>query len=827
MKISLNWIKEFTDVKLGVDELVEKIGAQLGAVEEVVNLGERYKGIVVVKVITSEKHPNADKLHICKIDDTKVVKGVKRDENGLVQVVCGAPNVRAGMLAAWLPPGTTVPSSLGEAPFVLESRDIRGVKSNGMLASAHELAISDDHSGIVEIQPQDAKPGDDFAKTYKLDDYIIDIENKMFTHRPDCFGILGVAREVAGITHKAFQSPGWYKTPLKLNVEEPDLPLKIDNNLPKLVPRFTAVVVRTGHNGPSPLWLQTYLSRVGLRPINAVVDITNYFMYLTGQPLHVYDYDKLAALSNGPVSLETRLSKKGEKLKLLSGKEITFQDTTTILITSHDKAVGIGGVMGGAETEVDENTKKIVLECANFDMYTIRKTAMSLGLFTDAVTRFNKGQSSLQQDRVLIRAVAEVCKLAHGSVASEMIDKHVSPDYPKSIRVSAKFINDRLGEKLSPAKIASLLENVEFKVMKMRAGNLAVTPPFWRTDIEIPEDVVEEVGRLYGYDHLSLELPKRNIKPAKRNDLLDIKSQIRSVLSEAGANEVLTYSFVHGNLLGKVDQDHDQAFRLSNALSPDLQYYRMSLLPSVLERIHPNVKAGYKEFVIFELNKAHNKLEADQHEKVPKESNNLALVVATDSDNQNGAAYYQARNYLDYLAKSLGVDLRYEPFTEPPDYPAGKPFDYKRAARVYLAKSDKILGVVGEFKPEVKSGLKLPAYTAGFEIAIGSLRGTKINGYTKLSRYPSVQQDISLKVPTKTPYGEIYNLLLEQLEAIEDVKFAFEPLDIYQGEDKAHKNLTFRLTIASYEKTMTAPEVNKLLDYLAAKAHEKFGAERI
>ena len=827
MKVSLNWVREFTHVDLSVDELVKKIGAQLGAVEEVIDLGKRYQGIIIAKVVSCEKHPNADKLSVCLIDDGGKVKKVERNKDGLVQVVCGAPNVKAGMMVAWLPPGSTVPSSHDKEPFVLEARELRGVVSNGMLASASELAISDDHSGIVELNPHGGKPGDDFADTYKLNDYIIDIENKMFTHRPDLFGQLGVAREIAGITGHKFISPAIYSSKQK-TPGSGSLKLEVVNKAGNMVPRFVAQVFEDVDVWSQFVWMQTYLSRVGIRSINNIVDITNYYMMLTGQPLHAYDYDKLLKVSGKKsASLESRMSKKGEKLKLLNGKEVIFEDDTTILITSGDVPVGIAGVMGGTDTEVDENTKNIVLECATFDMYSIRRTSMKYGLFTDAVTRFNKGQSPLQNNAVVGWATPSIVNIAGGKPG--MICDVGSPKLPKMVRVSSKFVNERLGLDLGADVMQKLLQNVEFDVERPdNKDELRVTPPFWRTDIEIAEDIVEEVGRLYGFDHLPLELPTRSVAPTAPDTMLSLKQRIRETLAGAGANEVLTYSFVHGNLLDKVGQDPKQAFKLSNALSPDLQYYRQSLTPSLLDKVHMNIKAGYDEFALFELNKTHIKGQNDPDDKdVPKEFNNLALVYAvSDKVKQSGTAYYHARRYLDQLAATLGMTLRYERLAEAPTYPAAAPYDYKRSARVYMG--DKIIGLVGEFKPSVRKALKLPISAAGFEIGINPAMLSTASKYVPLSRYPSVEQDISLKVAKNTSHAEVFNLLQKELLNKEGMVANITPLDIYQREgDEGHKQLTFRLHIASYEKTLKAEEVNTMLDGAAAIASKKLGAERL
>ncbi len=581
--------------------------------------------------------------------------------------------------------------------------------------------------------------------------------------------------------------------------------------------------------GPSPTWLQVSLAKVGQRSINNIVDYTNFFMLETGQPLHAYDADKLAKVSGQKVaSIETRMSKKGEKIKLLNGKELTLEDASTVLITSGDVPVGIGGVMGGADTEVDENTTNIAIECANFDMYSIRRTSMKYGLFTDAVTRFNKGQSPLQNLAVLAKIVDEIRKDAGGKVASTVQDDNHASKAQKLVRASTQFINQRLGLELSADEMQKLLENVEFEVERTdNKDELKITAPFWRTDIEIPEDIVEEIGRLYGYDHLPLTLPTRDLTPAVQDEALLLKKRIREVLSKGGANEAVTYSFVHGKLLDKVGQDSAQAFEINNALSPDLQYYRISLTPSLLDKVHMNIKAGYDQFAIFELNKAHIKGAVDAVDSsLPKEFENLALVVAgANKTKHKGAAYFQARYYLDYLASAFGILLRYEPLTEAPTYPAAAPYDYKRSARVYAG--DKLLGLVGEFKQSVRHALKLPAYSAGFEIGISPAVFSVPSSYKPLSKYPSVQQDITLKVPSKLTFAEVYEFVQNSLGVAEQVKATWQPLDVYQGEDKKHQNITLRLTITSFEKTMTDQEVNTLLDGVADKAQTKLGATRV
>lgn len=814
--LSLNHFYKTTGnvAEIGVDKLVEKIGAQLGAVDEVIDIGSKYKGIVVAKVVSCEKHPDADKLSLCMIDAGKAEH---------IQVVCGAPNVAAGQTVAWIPPGTAVPETVDKEPFVIEAREIRGKMSHGMLASPKELALGDSHDGILVLDDW-LKPGQDFAEAAGLkDDFVLDIENKMFTHRPDCFGYMGVARELAGIQQMAFKSPDFYVEEPAFPKAEADLKLTVKNELPKLVPRFSALPMSGVKVGPSPAWLVVELAKLGQKSINNIVDLTNYLMLLTGQPLHAYDYDKVKSLSGGEATIIVRQAAKGEKLALLNGKTVEAPEGT-VMIATDKQAIGLGGVMGGAETEVDDSTTNIIIECANFDMFTTRRTSMALGLFTDAVTRFSKGQSPRQTLAVLAK-MADAVKDLSGAKYGELIDVKHFKVAQEPVKVSAQFINERLGEKLSPADMAQLLANVEFYV-KTSGEELQVMPPFWRTDIEIPEDVVEEVGRLYGYDQLPLELPRRDLTPPAKDPLLTVKAEIRRRLAKAGANEVLTYSFIDGDLLKKVGQDSDQAFQLSNALSPDLQYFRLSLMPSLLDKIHPNQKAGHDSFALFELGKTHGLEQGSDDDGLPLEYEFTALTVAvSDKLKPQGSAYYLARRYVQEL---LGQPLSFKPVgNESLKFQVTKPYEPTRSTMVSLVDGT-YLGIIGEFKPSVRRNLKLPKYAAGFELDTTALQKALNSGtdYTPLSRFPSVKQDMTLKVAAGTPFAKVHDFLNDQT-AKADLNVAVEPRGIYQPENTGHRNLTFRFTVSSYERTLTDTEVNKLLDSVADAAKSQLHAERV
>lgn len=844
MKVSLNIVKSLVNFELPpVDELVARVNVQLGSVEKVIDLGAQYKDARIVHVVQCAPHPNADRLHVCLIDDGGAVANVPRDDKGYVQVVCGAPNVHADMWTVWLPPNSTVPASFDDAePFVLGARKLRGVLSQGMLAAADELAIGTDHDGIVEIRERDTpkgvvlQAGDSFAQVFGLDDVVFDIENKMFTHRPDCFGQLGVAREISGIFGQAFTSPDWYTVAQKF-ADGSGLKLDIYNDIPDLVPRFMAVAVKNVTVQPSPLWLQCQLVAMGGKPINNIVDATNYIMLMTAQPAHAYDYDKLRGGKLG-----ARMAREGETIALLNGKTYAL-GTDDIVIADGERAVALGGIMGGADTEVSSDTKNIVLECASFDMYAVRKTAMRHGVFTDALSRFNKGQSPLQNAPVLKRLMGMV----GGEQASEVHDKKQFSDEfdeyfagkytPANIDINSSFINQRLGLQLTDSDIYTLLNNVEVHSHgpEDELGYMCIQVPFWRTDIELKEDVVEEVGRLYDFGKLPRELPQRSTKPAPKNPRRELKRQIREQLSRAGANEALTYSFVHEHILKRAEQHADQAYKLSNALSPDLQYYRLSVLPSLLDKVHANIKAGHDEFCLFEIGKGHDARLPHNEDGLPSERTFVDVVYAAKKACAS-APYYQAQRMAVRLLSSLGVQFELIPMaTENDDgeelggveFEVAAPFDRRRSAWILCGKER--LGIVGEFKQAVRRNFKLPEYAAGFSIDFDQLLAQPRDeqAYRPLSRFPSTSRDVSLRAPRDVSYAELYHVVQAAVgESAGDITVTIEPRAIFQpANDHSIKTTTFRLRMTHYERTLTDADAKPIVDRVATMALAKLGAE--
>lgn len=811
MIISLNWLKRYVDIDVSLDELVKLIGARLVEVENVVNIGDKYKDVLIVKVVESSKVEGSDHLSLVKIDDSGTVDAVSRDENGLIQVVCGALNIKAGLTVAWLPPKSIVPNTFGtENEFVLDSRNILGVMSNGMIASSKELDISDEHSGILEIN-DDVKPGTSFAKKYELDDYLLDIENKSLTNRPDCFGIIGFAREVSSILGKKFKNPDWFLADATRNEKHnTTAPIRVAIDDLKLSSRYLASVMdNLSLTNKSQIITQTYLSRLGVRPINAIVDVTNYMMLLTGQPIHAFDYDKLISLCGEDVEIHVRSGRFGEKLELLDNRVIDLS-TEDIVISACDEAIALAGAMGGLNTAIDDSTKRIVIESASFNLYNLRATQMRHGIFSEAITRFTKGQPAELALPVMVKAMDMMNDVSGAECINGIVEDYPVKQELIGINLKIAKVNSILDGTFTQERICDILEKNGFITEKIDSGSVQISVPFWRSDIHIPEDIVEELGRINGFGNIKPILPYRESKAVTPNSFDLFKSKVRRILVNSGANEVLLYSFVHGDTLKKAGQNCDLSYRLVNSISPSLQYYRQSLTPGLIMSAYSNSRQGFDDFALFELGKTHNKANGLSDEGVPNETEALALVI-TDKKNHPGAAYYRAKRIFDYLCTCLGLSVTYAEINN--DKSITSFFEPIRSAMVINNDGEQI-GTIGEYKSSVTDNFKISKYTSGFEIDTSVLFRSinKFgNNYSPLSKYPSTDRDICFQVSDGITYSQIIKAA-KKITKKSDFSVDINLVDIYKQQNSETKNITIHVKITPFAKTLTGAEVQDTIN---------------
>ena len=806
MLVSLNEIKKLVQIpsEVSTDELVKLIGSRLVEVEGTIDLAKKYKGIKIVEVVECEAIPETH-LHLCQIN---------AGTGSNIQVVCGAPNVRKGMLAVWLQPGCIVPQTYGGENFELGVRKMRGYESNGMLAGLDEIDLGDDHSGIVEIDPNFAQAGDDFAEKFELNDVILDIENKSLTHRPDTFGLIGFAREVAGILGLKFNEPeekfaGEMKSSGEIEIEIADT---------ELCPRYSAAVFEVSKAGLSnALEVNEYLTlgdvflaKAGMRKVSKIVDATNITMLMSGQPLHAFDYDKFVKVGGtDKPKIVVRAARTGEKLVLLDGKEIELLESD-IVICSNDTPVALAGAMGGESTEIDEYTTKVILESATFSLYNERKMQMAHGIFSEAITRFTKGQPKAGT----VPAIRMCASMLLGD-ASEIIDfedKMVGEIENAPITVTVSDINDLLGTSYTRDEIVETLTNVEFTVNG--EDELSVVAPAWRTDIHIKEDVIEEVGRLRGYDNIPHNLPLRPFIGADKNPMFELKRELRGILSDRlNCNEVLTYSFVSKDLQEKVGEDFSNSYEIVNSISPELQCFRQSITPSLLDKMYENIRAGHKEFALYEFNQVTNKELGLTEEQVPEIENHAALITTGD--------FYMAKMLLLEMGKRLHVEFKLEE-NNVKEFPY---FERVRSAKVTL--NGETVGIVGEIKGRVLRNFKVKA-AAGFELNLDEIVKAPRNIYAnlKLSKFPFVERDVTAKVNSNEAYEKLEDAIKSVFESNEALVWNVTPVSIYQGEDKSTKNISFHISFSSKEKTLEANEISDIMGTVE-KAVSELGAELV
>lgn len=827
MIISVNWLKKFVPNLPEIDELATLIGARLVEIEGVENLGEKYKDVVIARVVSAEKVENSDHLNLCKIDDGGIRQGVERDENGFIQVVCGAPNVRGGIFVAWLPPESIVPETFGGENFKLGARKLMGNMSNGMIASLRELALGDEHDGILEISPEvfenGVQAGDSFAEKFELNDFLLEVENKSLTHRPDCFGIIGFAREVAGILGQKFVEPEFMKQAKFEASENRKIEIKIQNH--EICERYNAVIfdVSGVFKNPNLTIEKTYLLRSGMRPIDKITDLANFLMLETAQPLHTFDLEKLEKLNgSGDVKITVRNAFDGEELELLDGRKIKMSEKDIVIATgaNGEIAIALAGAMGGKSTAIDENTSKILVESATFNLYNLRNTQMRHGIFSEAITRFTKGAPEMLSRKVLDLFGEKILAIG-GKSLSEVADSKGDFYYNKfEISVSKEKINQILGTDFSSEQIQQTLENVGILAKSENSETFLI--PFWRNDLHIEEDLVEEVGRLNGYDNISLQLPTRTFRGVDFSKFDKLQAEIRQILVAGGANEVLTYSFAHGDLLEKFGQNPENSYRIVNSISPDLQFYRQTLTPSLLSKVNQNIRGGFDEFAIFEMNKLTRKNLGLNNENVPHEIKNLALIYSAKKGEN---AFFVAKYFASYLFEKLGLKLEVREFTDEKSLYGG--FEPKRSAEIG-AKIDGefvALGVLGEFKKSVQKSLKLPEATAGFELNLEKLCeiwGDKKLQMRKLSKFQSVERDLSLKFEQEISFGEVKRAFESAKSLAENIEIEISPIDIYETENS--KTISLRFKIIPFEKTLTGDEIREIVKKLE-KIAEKLGAK--
>lgn len=797
MKLTLNWLKDYVDIELPPEVLADLLTMAGLEVESIEHLGAGLEGVVAGRLVSVEKHPEADRLTICRVDDG----------NEVVSVVCGAPNVRENMITAYAPPGVRLPGGL----LVKETR-IRKQASHGILLAEDELGLTEDHSGVMEL-PEDLAPGTPLNSCLSLEDWALEIG--LTPNRPDCASVIGIAREVAALTGKSLKRPALPDEDNSLSTIHEHATVAIED--PEGCPRYSAGLVRGVKIGTSPFWMRYRLHLSGVRSINNVVDVTNYVMLECGQPLHAFDYHRLARNR-----IVVRRARDGEVLRTLDGQDRSLT-TGDLLICDGKGSVALAGVMGGENTEIQNDTSDVLVESACFDPVTIRRTSKRLGLPSEASYRFERGVDIEGTVWALRRAMLLLSECAEGGAEPGIIDEYPRPWKPRQIPLRVHDANAFLGTTLTAENMAAYLSSLELDVRKEGDGHLVVTPPACRVDLEREVDLVEEVARMVGYDKIPVTLPP--VFPVDEPDPMEVSlgARVREIMAGFGFSEVINYSFIAEESLDALGAPDDSplrnSVRLLKPLTQDQAVMRTTLLPGLLQSASFNLARGERNLRLFEWGKV---FLPRAGEELPREEPALVGILTgawtPRSLHETGRTvdFYDAKGVLEALLENLFVkDVQFERADPPPGY------NNENTARVLLG--GVLSGWVGEVDRSVSERFEIAPEKAFLIELDGSRLQNAMNAdkvFKGYARFPAVLRDLCVVVA-----AGVESELVREIIASENLVESVDLFDLYRGDgiSPSEKALTFRICFRSPERTLKGREINARYDKIVQKIQEKLG----
>jgi len=789
MKIAESWLREWVDPDLDTEALAERLTMAGHEVDGIEREGEGLDGVVIAEVVDVGKHPDADRLSVCKVND---------GSGDLVDVVCGAPNVVKGMKSPLAKPGVKLPNGLK-----LRKSRIRGVVSNGMLCSAVELGLGDESDGIIAL-PDDAEVGSAFADYLGLPDAIIDLD--LTPNRGDCFSVLGIARDVSALTGETLRDTT--VSPVQATIDDTH---QVELGAPGGCPRFAGRVIRNiDLSAKSPVWMTEKLRRAGLRTIHPVVDVTNYVMLELGQPLHAYDL----GLVKGPI--RPRMAKQGEKVVLLDEKEISANEDT-LVISDDSGAIGVGGIMGGLGTAVTLQTRDVFLEAAFFTQEIVSGRARSYGMHTDASLRFERGVDPDGQARAIERATELLLAISGGDAGPlvvESADEHL-PTREK-IRVRKSHVNRLLGIEIDDSEIAEIFSRLGMLVTEVDGGWDVISPSH-RFDIEIEVDLIEEIARVFGYD----EIPEATAIAETPLELVT-ESQIdpevaATTLVARDYHEVITYSFVDPDSNKRLT-DIDSELVLSNPISSEMSVMRSSLWPGMLMAASANASRQQERVRLFEIGKSFHGTLAEHDEVVRISGVCIGSVLGEQWGSKSQSVdFFDIKSDILALLELAGDVSRLEFCAT--EHPALQP---GQAAKIM--RDGESLGVVGKMHPRHGRFFELKRDVFLFELDAAAALASRAPKAESISKFPSIRRDIAVVVDDKISAADLISAVESSApELISSVRI----FDIYKGPgiEAGLKSVALGLILQETSRTLTDDDADAAMAAAVQKIHEKFGGE--
>ena len=804
MNVTLNWLKTYIDFEFSPSELADRLTMLGVEVESVKQLGAELEGVIVGSVTSIRPHPNADKLVLCQVD----TGGTEE-----LQIVCGAPNVREGMLAPVATIGATLPVGL-----TIKRAKLRGETSQGMLCSEKELGLSDDAAGLMEL-PTDTHLGIPLSEALGLDDVVFELE--ITPNRPDCLSLIGVAREIRAETGNPLKLP---TVDLKESSTNAGDLTSVTINAPDLCPRYAARVIQGVKVAESPAWLQQRLESVGIGVINNIVDVTNFVLMEYGQPLHAFDYDKLTENR-----IVVRRATDIEQITTLD--EVERELTPDMLVIADaEKPVALAGIMGGYDSEITETTCDVLLESAYFNPSSVRATAKALGISTEASYRFERGADPGVVLAALDRAAQLIAELAGGTVCEGTVDVYPGQQPLTQIQLRPERVNFVLGTMLEAAEMVQILNRLGFDV-DTTGEVYQVTVPTFRSDVTREIDLIEEIARVHGYDNIPTTLPKGDIPVPVPNSKTEVRRCIKYFLLAAGMMEAVNYSFCDPNCFDKIRLDVDDplrnTLRLRNPLSPEMSVLRTTLTPGLLENAQHNRNHQIDTIAIFEIGGVfvHDGESGRSDLRIATlEPERVAGVLAGQigegvySDPYRPPDFFDIKGLVEGMLEICGVVDWTLQKTDVPTFHPG------RNAEVLLG--DKRIGVFGEVHPEVLENYDLPYKAYLFEFNLEGLADatTFAKRFEPISIYPKVARDLAIVVD-KAVLSDMPTELIYTTGG--DVVDSVRLFDVYEGEQvpEGKKSLAYTITYHSATETLTDKAVNALHDKVVKRLNQELSAE--
>ncbi|MEW7007184.1 phenylalanine--tRNA ligase subunit beta [Lentilitoribacter sp. EG35] len=796
MKFTLSWLKDHIETDASLEEICDQltmIGLELESLDDKASL----KPFVVAKILSAEQHPDADRLRVLSVDNGSGTP---------VQVVCGAPNAKAGLVGAFAAPGTYVPG----IDVTLSVGNIRGVESHGMMCSEKELLISDSHDGIIEIS-EDVAIGTPYAEWAGLADPVIEIN--LTPNRPDCTGVSGIARDLAASGFGVLKTP---KTPEISGNDACSVSIKIDDSV--FCPGFALRMVKDVKNGPSPSWVQQRLLAIGLRPINALVDITNYITFDRGRPLHVFDADKVAG------NLHVRAAKKGEKLLGLDGKEYELNEKVNV-ISDDNGPESLAGIMGGEQSGCDENTTNVLIESALWDPMMIARTGRDLGIITDARYRFERGVDPdfmIDGAEIATQMVLDLC----GGTPSKLSVTGYQPHQAKIVEFPYSEVKRLTGLDVSKEESADILTRLGFEI----DGTGDVVPvkvPSWRPDVDGKADLVEEVMRIHGVNEIEPQpLPSLDAVNGRILTTLQIRTRsARRALAVRGMSEAVTYSFISA-VEAEAFGGGDNSLKLSNPIAADMSDLRPSILPGLLKASQRNADRGFNDVAIFEVSGTYEGDKPEQQRRcasgIRRGTAKLTSTARHWSGNSDAVNVYDAKADALAALEAAGAPVKNL------QVEAGGPDWYHpgRSGTIKLGPKT-VLGTFGEFHPNVLKKLDVSGALCGFEVFLdaipsGKRKPTRTKGALTLSPYQAVRRDFAFVVDKDVQAAAI---IRAAAGADKKLVTAVNVFDVFEGPSLGtdKKSIAIEVTIQPFERTMTEEDFEALSQKIIGNVSKSTG----